>query len=66
MLASRIGSFEELAVADLFAGSGALALEAQLQRLSQLDGLTGLMISAQAGHREVCAQLFNGGGRGRR
>ncbi len=28
MLASRIGSFEELAVADLFAGSGALGLEA--------------------------------------
>lgn len=28
MLASRIGSFEDLAVADLFAGSGALALEA--------------------------------------
>lgn len=28
MLASRIGSFEELRVADLFAGSGALALEA--------------------------------------
>jgi 16S rRNA (guanine966-N2)-methyltransferase len=28
MLASRIGSFEGLAVADLFAGSGALALEA--------------------------------------
>lgn len=28
MLASRIGSFEELAVADLFAGSGALAFEA--------------------------------------
>lgn len=28
MLASRIGSFEELAVADLFSGSGALALEA--------------------------------------
>jgi len=28
MLASRLGSFEELAVADLFAGSGALGLEA--------------------------------------
>ncbi|ANU07726.1 16S rRNA (guanine(966)-N(2))-methyltransferase RsmD [Paraurantiacibacter namhicola] len=28
MLASRIGSFEELSVADLFAGSGALGLEA--------------------------------------
>ncbi|NYT40050.1 16S rRNA (guanine(966)-N(2))-methyltransferase RsmD [Sphingomonas sp. R-74633] len=28
MLASRIGSFEELTVADLFAGSGALGLEA--------------------------------------
>lgn len=28
MLASRIGSFEELRVADLFAGSGALGLEA--------------------------------------
>lgn len=28
MLASRIGSFEELNVADLFAGSGALGLEA--------------------------------------
>lgn len=28
MLTSRIGSFEELAVADLFAGSGALGLEA--------------------------------------
>lgn len=28
MLASRIGSFEDLAVADLFAGSGALGLEA--------------------------------------
>lgn len=28
MLVSRIGSFEELAVADLFAGSGALGLEA--------------------------------------
>ncbi|MEP9400791.1 16S rRNA (guanine(966)-N(2))-methyltransferase RsmD [Sphingomonas sp. VNH70] len=28
MLASRIGSFDELAVADLFAGSGALGLEA--------------------------------------
>ena len=28
MLASRIGSFEDLSVADLFAGSGALALEA--------------------------------------
>ncbi len=28
MLASRIGSFEDLRVADLFAGSGALALEA--------------------------------------
>ncbi|MDG2532894.1 16S rRNA (guanine(966)-N(2))-methyltransferase RsmD [Sphingomonas sp. HITSZ_GF] len=28
MLASRIGSFEKLAVADLFAGSGALGLEA--------------------------------------
>ncbi|NJC05633.1 16S rRNA (guanine966-N2)-methyltransferase [Sphingomonas kaistensis] len=28
MLASRIGSLEELAVADLFAGSGALAFEA--------------------------------------
>jgi 16S rRNA (guanine966-N2)-methyltransferase len=28
MLASRVGSFEELAVADLFAGSGALGLEA--------------------------------------
>jgi 16S rRNA (guanine966-N2)-methyltransferase len=28
MLASRLGSFEELAVADLFAGSGALAFEA--------------------------------------
>lgn len=28
MLASRLGGFEELAVADLFAGSGALGLEA--------------------------------------
>lgn len=28
MLASRLGSFEELAVADLFAGTGALGLEA--------------------------------------
>ena len=28
MLASRVGSFEELAVADLFAGSGALGIEA--------------------------------------
>lgn len=28
MLASRLGSFEELSVADLFAGSGALGLEA--------------------------------------
>ncbi|PXA97368.1 16S rRNA (guanine(966)-N(2))-methyltransferase RsmD [Nostoc sp. 3335mG] len=28
MLASRIGSFDELAVADLFAGSGALGIEA--------------------------------------
>ena len=28
MLASRIGSFENLLVADLFAGSGALAFEA--------------------------------------
>ncbi|MBM0171056.1 16S rRNA (guanine(966)-N(2))-methyltransferase RsmD [Altererythrobacter sp. C41] len=28
MLASRLGSFEEVAVADLFAGSGALGLEA--------------------------------------
>jgi 16S rRNA (guanine966-N2)-methyltransferase len=28
MLASRVGSFEDLQVADLFAGSGALALEA--------------------------------------
>lgn len=28
MLASRLGSFEELAVLDLFAGSGALGLEA--------------------------------------
>lgn len=28
MLASRIGSFDDLAVADLFAGSGALAFEA--------------------------------------
>src|SRR3954469_14973881 len=28
MLASRLGNFEELAVADLFAGSGALGLEA--------------------------------------
>lgn len=28
MLASRLGSFEDLRVADLFAGSGALALEA--------------------------------------
>jgi 16S rRNA (guanine966-N2)-methyltransferase len=28
MLASRIGSFEDLAVADLFAGTGALGLEA--------------------------------------
>lgn len=28
MLTSRVGSFEELAVADLFAGSGALGLEA--------------------------------------
>lgn len=28
MLASRLGSFEELGVADLFAGSGALAFEA--------------------------------------
>lgn len=28
MLASRLGSFEELCVADLFAGSGALGLEA--------------------------------------
>lgn len=28
MLASRLGSFEELAVADLYAGSGALGLEA--------------------------------------
>jgi 16S rRNA (guanine966-N2)-methyltransferase len=28
MLASRLGAFEELAVADLFAGSGALGLEA--------------------------------------
>jgi 16S rRNA (guanine966-N2)-methyltransferase len=28
MLASRLGSFEDLRVADLFAGSGALGLEA--------------------------------------
>ena len=28
MLANRLGSFEELRVADLFAGSGALGLEA--------------------------------------
>jgi 16S rRNA (guanine966-N2)-methyltransferase len=28
MLASRVGSFDDLSVADLFAGSGALALEA--------------------------------------
>src|SRR3546814_6311812 len=28
MLASRLGSFEDLAIADLFAGSGALGLEA--------------------------------------
>ena len=33
MLASRMGSFEGLAVADLFAGSGALGLEALSREL---------------------------------
>ena len=32
MLASRLGSFEDLAVADLFAGSGALALRSAVAR----------------------------------
>lgn len=35
MLTSRLGSFEELSVADLFAGSGALGLEALSRRAAQ-------------------------------
>ena len=37
MLASRIGSFEDLRVADLFAGSGALGLEALSRGAAEAD-----------------------------
>lgn len=53
MLASRIGSFQDLAVADLFAGSGALAFEA-LSRgaaratLVEIDGAARRTITANA------------------
>ena len=47
MLASRLGSFEELRVADLFAGSGALGLEA---------------LSRGAGARDVRRERCGGGG----
>lgn len=51
MLSSRLGSFEGLAVADLFAGSGALALEA-LSRGAALATL----VERDAGARRVIAR----------
>ena len=44
MLASRLGSFEELRIADLYAGSGALGLEA-LSRGG--DGLVGSVLNLE-------------------
>ena len=51
MLASRIGSFEDLAVADLFAGSGALAFEA----LSRGAARATLVESDAAARRTIAA-----------
>lgn len=48
MLASRLGSFEGLAVADLYAGSGALGLEA----LSR-GAATAVFVETDAGARRV-------------
>lgn len=51
MLASRVGSFEELIVADLFAGSGALALEA----LSRGAGAATLVETDPAARKTILA-----------
>jgi 16S rRNA (guanine966-N2)-methyltransferase len=63
MLASRIGSFDDLAVADLFAGSGALALEA-LSRgaaratLVESDAAARRIIAANAARLEAEVELL--------
>lgn len=65
MLASRLGSFEDLAVVDLFAGSGALGIEALSRRAGSclfveqdrpaLDALRANITSLQAKGTEVRA-----------
>lgn len=56
MLASRIGSFEDLKVADLFAGSGALGLEA-LSRGAASASFVEIDASAGAAIRRNSAKL---------
>jgi len=56
MLASRLGSFEDLRVADLFAGSGALGLEA-LSRGAALATFVENDLAAAAAIRRNAARL---------
>ena len=65
MLASRIGSFEGLRVADLFAGSGALGLEALSRGAAQAvfvesDANAAAIIRANAGRLGAEIQLQRG------
>jgi 16S rRNA (guanine966-N2)-methyltransferase len=65
MLASRLGSFEELRVADLFAGSGALGLEALSRGAAfatfvENDPKAAAVIRRNAGKLGADAQILGG------
>ena len=64
MLASRLGSFEDLAVADLFAGSGALGFEAlsrgaRAATFVEADHMAAAIIRRNADRLKAPFQLFN-------
>ena len=52
MLTSRVGSFEGMMVADLFAGSGALGLEALSRRLAALGLTAAALLLGPAAHAQ--------------
>jgi 16S rRNA (guanine966-N2)-methyltransferase len=65
MLASRLGSFEDLRVADLFAGSGALGLEALSRGAAhatfvESDARAATAIRRNAGKLGATVQLLSG------
>src|SRR3954464_9162839 len=65
MLASRLGSFEDLRVADLFAGSGALGLEAlsrgaKSATFVENDSRAAAIIRSNAERLDASIQLLTG------